>query len=118
MTLYHFWEKQMAEILGVTSHYFHDLKAGAAADHRFQIDEPGLNRLRLIANCVKHAGGRDLYALDPALFEPTLIPRRASKTGWHDALRLRDQDVEAAIVSVRASGPRSAPSTEMVEEVT
>lgn len=119
MTLYHFWEKQAAEVLGLTSHLFRDLKAAAAADPRFGIDVPGLNRLRLIANCVKHAGGSELFSLDPTLFDPALIPKTAtSRNGWHDALRLRDQDVESAILAVRASGPRSAPSTDLVEEVT
>jgi len=119
MTLYHFWEKQAAEVLGLTSHYFRTLEAAAAADPRFRIDAPGLNRLRLIANCIKHAGGSELFSLDPTLFDAALIPQSAtSRTGWHDALRLRDRDVESAIVAVRASGPRSAPSTDLVEEVT
>lgn len=117
MTLYHFWEKTACRLLGVTWYAQDKIFTLADADPRLTVDKSGLNRLRLIVNCIKHDTGLDLYADDPALFDLGLIPEPTAKYGWSSALKLRDQDLNAAFAAVWASGPKSPPTCHAIEEV-
>lgn len=117
MTLYHFWEKTACRLLRVTRYVQDKIFLLADGDPRLTVDKAGVNRLRLIANCIKHDTGDDLYAEEPALFDPSLIPEPTAKYGWYSALKLRDEDLKAAFAAVWASGPKSPPSSHAIEEV-
>lgn len=108
--LYHFWEKEIRAHLRIKSLSPKTVADAAAKDGRFSLDFMGLERLRAIVNCIKHGGGRDLYDLDNAMFDPDWIPKEGNGPEWHYALRLKDSDLEAALAAVRSSGPRS-PTT-------
>jgi hypothetical protein len=117
LILYHYWEKKARELLHIERYGQKEVFAAAKHDPRFDVDEPGINRLRLIANCIKHDAGRTLFNEDPAMFEADLLVDWNRRSGWHDALRLRDEDVEKSFAAVRSSGPKTEPRTDMVEEV-
>ncbi len=117
MTLYHFWEKTACQLLHVTRYVQDKIFTLADADPRLTVDKAAVNRLRLLVNCIKHDAGADLYAEDPALFDSSLIPELTANHGWYAALKLRDEDLKAAFVAVWASGPKSPPSSQVIEEV-
>ncbi|MCA2380034.1 hypothetical protein ATU3C_25165 [Agrobacterium genomosp. 3 str. RTP8] len=74
-------------------------KARKSAD--FEVDEAGIDRLRMIVNCIKHAGRKNLYDAAPDLFDQDLI----------------NADVDAAFAAVRSSGPKSPGANEAIQEL-
>jgi hypothetical protein len=117
LSLYHYWEKKACELLHI-KHYTQDAVFAAAKQHsRLDIDEPGIDRLRRIANCIKHDKGKTLFKEEAGMFEAGRVVDPEDPLGWHDALQLRDEDVENGFTAVRSSGPKAKPWTGTVEEV-
>lgn len=109
LAVYHYWEKEMCLHLGIRGK---DAKNHAnimevvVKDGRIEPDRAGLERLRLIANTIKHGLGQPLYAEAPYLFvDEGRQLETDDRHGWHAFLRLRDEDVRAGFAAVRASGP-------------
>lgn len=109
LAAYHYWEKEMCLHLSITGK---DAKSHAniievvVKDGRIEPDRAGLDRLRLIANTIKHGLGQPLYDKAPALFaDEARHLEKDDRHGWHALLRLRDADVQAGFAAVRASGP-------------
>jgi hypothetical protein len=117
LSLYHYWEKKACELLNIKDYRQGAVFAAAKQDPRFEIDEPGIDRLRLIANCIKHDKGKPLYEAEPSMFAASWIFDPEGPHGWHDPLRLRDEDVEKGFSAVRSSGPKAKPFMGKVEEV-
>ena len=119
LTLYHFWEKQAISLLSMKGGPEHkEIVKKIKATGRLSLDEPGMERLRQIANVVKHSNGAGLYAQNASLFAPEaaeLDPDPKQRAGWHLFLRLEDKDVQSAIRAVRASGP--APNYDALRAV-
>jgi hypothetical protein len=118
LVCYHYWEKQARALLTIKDYEQKKAFAAALKDSRFSVDEAGINELRLIANCIKHDVGRELFQLRPNLFEPSLMPNGNEKLGWHDALKLTDADIERALAAARSSGPKAKSPAAPVEDVT
>ncbi|TAV74727.1 hypothetical protein [Rhizobium leguminosarum] len=120
MMIYHFWENQCRTSLGgKTYKEWIDI---AKARPEYQFDEAGLDRLRMIVNCVKHGDAKQrnrprLLDASPELFDASLVQTATEEDDFRIALRLRDEDVTAAFAVVRASGPRSEYSAEGIDEV-
>ncbi len=120
MMIYHFWENQCRTNLGGKT--FKEWGGFAKARPEYQFDEAGLDRLRMIVNCVKHGDAKQgkrprLLDIAPELFDASLLQTATEEDDFRIALRLRDEDVTAAFAVVRASGPRSEYSDEGIDEV-
>jgi hypothetical protein len=107
LVLYHFWEREACSLLNVKRYEQTAVFEAARSDPQFQLDELGLDRLRLIVNCIKHDNGFALHAQAAELFDPQYVPANRESSGWHTALTLRDTDLDTAFAAVKASGPRS-----------
>ncbi|MCQ1839073.1 hypothetical protein [Neorhizobium galegae] len=115
MMIYHFWEIQCRTSLGGKT--FKEWIGYAKDRPEYQFDEDGLNRLRMIVNCVKHGDAKQgnrprLLDVAPELFDASLVQTAIEDDDFRIALRLRDEDVTAAFAVVKASGPRSDYSGE------
>lgn len=114
LILYHYWEKKAIRFFKGIKPYNQDrIFAAADADPDFEIDKIGLNRLRLITNCIKHDNGKKLFQDAPELFDRSYIHDTDSASGWGNALSLRDCDIEQAFKAVRSSSPRSNTLTRL-----
>ncbi|TCU17897.1 hypothetical protein [Rhizobium sullae] len=106
LVLYHFWEHQACINLDIKVYKQDDVfEAADRKGPQFRVEKPGINRLRLIANCVK-LGSAPLYTATPELFDEELIRVSLEFPDCRVALRLRDADVDFAFDAVRNSGPR------------
>lgn len=106
LTLYHYWEKELNALLRIGRGDHLKLMSAIKLNGQLQVDTAGLERLRLIANTIKHNDGHRLYASEPGMFgleAKDLEPR--DRRGWHNFLRLTDEDILKGIAAVRASGP-------------
>jgi len=106
LTLYHYWEKETISLLSLRKGDHNKVVNAIKSKGWRDLDEAGMYRLWMIANTIKHSKGGGLYALDPTIFSEEakqLDPEDYS--GWHRYLRLKDEDVKAAIHAVRVSGP-------------
>lgn len=101
IVLYHHWEKKVCELLTVKT-YKQDNAFVAARAAGWSPDENTINKLRIVANCVKHDSteAQKLDALDDTFFDKTEIPN-----GWYEALRLSDAHMDLFISALRLSGP-------------
>lgn len=116
LVLYHFWEQQACFHLNVKHYKQDDIFANASAS--FKVDEVGIDRLRLIANVLKH-GNNALFKREPGLFDQDLIPQKPepeleteieSELGpepfhYRNAFRLTAAELDAAFLAVKCSGP-------------
>lgn len=117
LVVYHFWENQARIHLRLEG-YSQEVaftKARERAD--FVVDEAGINRLRMIVNCIKHGGRKSLYEAAPDLFDKDLINAAAEDPDYRIALRLQDKDIDAAFAAVRSSGPKSKEMHEPIQEL-
>lgn len=99
--LYHHWEKKAAKLLKLKE-YKQQKAFDAAKAIGWKTDEDTIDKLRMVANCIKHDSDQaeKLNALDPSYFDQAEIAG-----GWYDALRITDAHVEAFILAVKSSGP-------------
>ncbi|WP_242098834.1 hypothetical protein, partial [Sphingomonas sp. CROZ-RG-20F-R02-07] len=99
--LYHHWEKKVAELLSLKR--YDQKKAFVAAKLvGWKTDEGMIDKLRMVANCIKHDStqSQTLNSLDKSYFDQAEIAH-----GWYDALRITDAHLEAFIEAVKSSGP-------------
>lgn len=106
--LHHAWERHVCAV----RHYpeYQCNKAyGEMAKAGWPIDRFRLERLRMVANCVKHDSG-ELYDYHPELFDAANLPPSSEgekpQRHWQDALRLADADVTDFVDAVRRSACR------------
>jgi hypothetical protein len=110
LILYHYWEQQACFHLNIKQYNQDEVFEKASSS--FEMDKVGIDRLRLIANVLKH-GNPALFKREPELFDATLIPRKAESEDelgpepfhYRTALRLSAADLDAGFVAVKASGP-------------
>jgi len=100
IALYHYWEKKSAYLLKMKYEIQKTLTSAKAAG--WKPNEDIINRMRLVANCIKHdsKSSADLNSIDPSYFDQATIQH-----GWHDALRLTDAHLESFIQAVKEGGP-------------
>jgi hypothetical protein len=113
LILYHFWEQQACFHLNVTHYKQDDVYAKASAS--FKVDEGGIDRLRLIANVLKH-GNSALFKQEPGLFDQDLIPQKPEPYHYRNAFRLTSSELDAAFLAVRNSGPTGEYADEAEDE--
>lgn len=128
LILYHFWEQQACFHLNVTHYKQDDIFAKASAS--FKVDKGGIDRLRLIANVLKH-GNSALFKREPGLFDQDLIPQKPEPQlqpetepelgpepfHYRNAFRLTAVELEAAFLAVRNSGPSCEDPDEEEDDI-
>lgn len=114
LVLYHYWEQQACFHLNMKHYKQDDIFAKVSAS--FKVDKVGIDRLRLIANVLKH-GNDALFKREPGLFDKSLIPQKPeteSEIGaelgpepfhYRYAFRLTAEELDAAFFAVKSSGP-------------
>lgn len=112
--LYHYWEKKAAALLP-SKKYEQTAAFSAAKVAGWSPDEVMLNRLRLVANCIKHdsTASATLNAEDVSYFD-----QNETQYGWYEALRLSQAHLEAFINAVRDAGPPTKKWLGKPQEVT
>lgn len=107
--IHHAWERHVCEQNGWGVYKCNQAYA-ILAGKGWNIDKPRLERLRMVANCVKH-NDRDLYGAHPEMFDPDAVPakRPFRSSSWSEALRVTDADITDFIDTVRQSA--SIPQT-------
>ncbi|WP_438382542.1 hypothetical protein ABHV46_02255 [Asaia sp. BMEF1] len=113
--IYHQWERSAQTwISPALSRPNHDDIVSSLKSNNITIDETGLDKLRCLANVIKHNSkqfGPKLYSLCPTLFKAKFNPHANNPhTGlpynsldWEENIFLNDKDVESFFATLRAS---------------